>query len=98
MNKKAKDDGLILRWAAVYGASEYQSRFNAQTSGWCRPTHVTLNGKNRYFSMFAHNEIGPWVARHNMTSDDYQNEFNSWTPFACRAAASDRLPVTRRCS
>ncbi len=108
MNKKAKDDGLILHWAAVYGdsgdpryaaiwmpntaravwnadgvletGSQYQSRFNAETSGWCRPAHVTLNGDNHYFSMFVHNEIGPWVARHGMTSDDYQNEFNTWTP------------------
>jgi hypothetical protein len=94
MNKKAKDDGLVLRWAAMYGdsddprfaaiwvpntgkvvwnadgileiASQYQSRFNAETSGWCRQVHVTLNGENRYFSVFVHNEIGPWVARHGM--------------------------------
>ena len=108
MNKKAKDDGLILRWAAVYGTSgdpryaaiwvantgkvvwnadgvletgaEYQARFNAQASGWCRPAHVTLNGENRYLSAFVHNEIGPWVARHGMTSDGYQGEFDTLTP------------------
>jgi hypothetical protein len=78
MNKKAREDGLILRWAAVYGSTgdpryaaiwvpntgkvvwnadgvletgaEYQARFNAQASGWCRPAHVTLNGENRYLS------------------------------------------------
>lgn len=107
MNKKAKDDGLILCWAAVYGdaadpryaaiwvpntgnvvwnadgvletGSEYQARFNAETSGWCRPAHVTLNSQKRYLSMFVHNEIGPWAARHGMTSDDYQNEFDTLT-------------------
>ena len=60
--------------------AEYQARFNAQTSGWCRPAHVTLNGENRYLSAFVHNEIGPWVARHGMTADGYQAEFDSWTP------------------
>jgi Bacterial tandem repeat domain 1 len=131
MNKKAKDDGLILRWAAVYGdssdpryaavwvpntrkvvwnadgvleaSSDYQVRFNAETSGWCRPAHVTLNSEGRYFSMFVHNEIGPSVARHGMSSDDYQNEFDTWTPkgtfqSAYRAAAAARLLDMPRCS
>lgn len=108
MNKKAKEDGMILRWAAVYGGSEdphfvaiwvpntgkvvwnadgvletsdqYLARFNAETSGWCRLGHITLNGANHYFSMFVHNEIGPWTARHDMTSDEYQKEFDTWTP------------------
>jgi hypothetical protein len=108
MNKKAREDGLILRWAAVYGSTgdpryaaiwvpntgsvvwnvdgvletgaEYQARFNAQAAGWCRPAHVTLNGENRYLSAFVHNEIGPWVARHGMTSDGYQGEFDTLTP------------------
>ncbi|HEY3227771.1 MAG TPA: serine hydrolase, partial [Roseiflexaceae bacterium] len=107
MNKKARDDGLILRWAALYGdlddpryaavwvpntgnvvwnadgvaetGAQYQSRFNAQISGWCRPAHVTLNGPQCYFSLFVHNEIGPWVARHGMTSAGYQNEFDTLT-------------------
>lgn len=107
MNKKAKNDGLILRWATVYGdssdpryaaiwmpntentvwnadgvletGSDYQSRFNAQIAGWCRPALVTLNSDDHYLSLFVHNEIGPWVARHGMTSDSYQNEFNTWT-------------------
>lgn len=106
MNKRAKENGLILSWVTVYGSSsdprfaaiwtlntenviwnadgisetssEYQLRFNAQASGWCRPAHVTLSGSKRYFSMFVHNEIGPWVARHNMTSSQYQSEFNKW--------------------
>ena len=131
MNKKARDDGLILRWAAVYGSggdprfaaiwvpntgkvvwnadgvletgAEYQARFNAQASGWCRPAHVTLNGDNHYLSAFVHNEIGPWVARHGMTADGYQAEFDSWTPkgyfrSACRAAAAAPRPGAPLCS
>ncbi len=107
MNKKAKEDGLILRWATSYGSilspryaaiwvvnsdkviwnadgvletsAQYQARFDAQTSGWCRPAHVDLNTGKRYFSMYVHDEIGPWIARHDMTSDAYQKEFNTWT-------------------
>jgi CubicO group peptidase (beta-lactamase class C family) len=60
-------------------AGTYQARFDAETSVWCRPGFVTLDGDNRYMSLFVADEIGPWVARHNMTPDAYQTEFNTWT-------------------
>src|SRR5215470_1160027 len=60
-------------------AGTYQARFNAETSAWCRPAFVTLDGDNRYLSLFVDNEVGPWVARHNMTPEGYQTEFNTWT-------------------
>jgi CubicO group peptidase (beta-lactamase class C family) len=74
-------------------ASYYQARFNAETSAWCRPSFVTLNGDNRYMSLFVADEIGPWVARHNMTPNEYQTEFNTWTaknyfPICVQAAGS----------
>ena len=31
-------------------AAQYQGRFDAETSAWCRPSFVTLNGGNLYFS------------------------------------------------
>ncbi|MEJ2853712.1 MULTISPECIES: serine hydrolase [unclassified Saccharothrix] len=105
MNKKARADGLVLRWASVYGtaaepkyaaiwtpntgkvvwnadgvldtASEYQARYDAQVSGWCRPSHVALNAGQRYLSVFVHNEVGPWKARHGMTEAEYQDEFDT---------------------
>ena len=58
--------------------AQYQARFNAQTSGWCRPAQVATNG-SRYCSLFVHNDIGPWVARHGLTAAQYQNEFDTWT-------------------
>ena len=104
MNARAKNDGLVLRWAAAYGNSldegfaaiwtpntgnviwnadgilethaQYQSRFDAQVSGWCRPAFVTLNEQQRYLSLFVENEVGAWVARHGMTGSSYQAEFN----------------------
>jgi CubicO group peptidase (beta-lactamase class C family) len=74
--------------------SDYQSRFNAETSAWCRPSFVTLNGHNQYLSVFVDREIGPWVARHNMSPADYQSEFNTWTgksyfPICVQAAGAD---------
>ena len=74
--------------------AQYQARFDAETSAWCRPSFVTLNGDNQYLSVFTDREIGPWVARHNMTPADYQNEFNEWTgkhyfPVCVQAAGSD---------
>ena len=75
-------------------AAQYQGRFNAETSAWCRPSFVTLNGGNLYFSVFTDREIGPYVARHNMTPADYQNEFDAWTgkgffPAVVQAAGAD---------
>lgn len=58
--------------------AQYQARFNAQAAGWCRPAQVVTTGSH-YASLFVHNDIGPWVARHGMTAEGYQNEFNSWT-------------------
>ena len=58
---------------------QYQARFNAQAAGWCRPAQVATNGAGHFFSLFVHNEVGPWVARHGMSADTYQNEFNAWT-------------------
>jgi CubicO group peptidase (beta-lactamase class C family) len=59
-------------------ADQYQARFNAQAAGWCRPAQVATTG-GRFASLFVHNDIGPWVARHGLTADAYQDEFNAWT-------------------
>ncbi len=58
---------------------QYQARFNAQAAGWCRPAQVATNGAGRFFSLFVHNDIGPWVARHGMSAAQYQTEFDTWT-------------------
>lgn len=99
MDRKAKLDGLILRWAACCGdandpwyaaiwvpnsgkvtwnadgvmetAAQYQSRFNAHTSGWCRPSFVTVQKDERYLSSFVDNEIGPYIAAHHMGPNEY---------------------------
>ncbi len=63
------------------GAS-YQVAFNAETqlpgyqlAGY-RPAYVALSGDHIYCSVFKDDVVGPWVARHGMTSADYQTEFD----------------------
>jgi CubicO group peptidase (beta-lactamase class C family) len=123
MNKKAKSEGLILRWAASYGdpgdpryaaiwvpnpgkflwnadglldtVADYQARFSAETAGWCRPAFVTLDGNSRYLSLFVDDEVGPWVARHNLSPDGYQADFDTWTgkgyfPVCVQAAGTNK--------
>ena len=76
-------------------AAGYQARFDAQTSAWCRPAFVAVDSSNRYMSLFVADEIGPWVARHNLSPDDYQKEFNTWTakgffPLCVQAGGPDK--------
>lgn len=58
---------------------EYQARFHAQDSGWARPALVAVNPGIRYASHFVDSLIGNYVARHDMTRNEYQAESNVWT-------------------
>jgi len=91
-------DPSKIHWNAdgvLDSSSDYQARFNAETSGWCRPAFVTLDKDDRYMSVFVDNQIGPWVARHNMSPDEYQHEFDKQTkagffPFCAQAAGTSK--------
>jgi CubicO group peptidase (beta-lactamase class C family) len=77
----------------------YQSRFDAETASWCRPSFVTLNGDNQYLSLFVANEVGPYWARHNMSPADYQAAFDLYTaqnyfPVCVQAAGADAGSAT----
>ena len=72
-----------LSWSAAGiadSADAYQQRFDAQKSGWARPALVCLDSFQRYLSIFVSDQIGPWIARHNLTSDEYQAEFDRLVP------------------
>ncbi|KAI9773726.1 MAG: hypothetical protein M1839_002024 [Geoglossum umbratile] len=59
-------------------SGSYQTAFNAETSlPWYRPAYVTLSSDQIYCSVFKDNMVGPWVARHGLTSGGYQAEFDS---------------------
>ncbi len=72
-----------LAWSAegiLDSGADYQRRFNAQVTGWARPSYVSVSGDERYFSIFVDDDIGPWVARHGLTSAQYQAEFDRFVP------------------
>jgi CubicO group peptidase (beta-lactamase class C family) len=66
-------------------AAQYQTTFNAETQlpgdglhGY-RPAYVALSADQTYCSVFKDDVVGPWAARHGMTSAQYQTEFNQQT-------------------
>ena len=66
-------------------APHYQTTFNAETQlpgyglhGY-RPAYVALSSDQTYCSVFKDDVVGEWVARHGMTSAQYQTEFNQQT-------------------
>ena len=67
------------KWHVHYAddAAGYQTVFNAETSNpFYRPTEVAVSGDHLYCSLFKDDMVGPWVARHGMTSAGYQAEFD----------------------
>lgn len=56
----------------------YQQRVEAQVAQWARPAFVTVSPFGRYFSVFRDDQVGPVVARHNLTSQGYQAEYSKW--------------------
>ena len=63
-------------------AANYQTTFNVDTQlpgvglhGY-RPAYVVLSSDYTYCSVFKDDVVGEWVARHGLTSDEYQAEFD----------------------
>jgi CubicO group peptidase (beta-lactamase class C family) len=67
------------KWHVHYSdtAASYQTAFNAETANpFYRPVEVALAGDQTYCSLFKDDMVGPWLARHGMTSEEYQAVFN----------------------
>lgn len=68
-------------YVAETGTS-YQTAFNAETllPGLAlhayRPAYVSLSDDHTYCAVFKDDVVGPWVARHGLTSSEYQTEFD----------------------
>jgi CubicO group peptidase (beta-lactamase class C family) len=58
----------------------YQEHFDALGAGHARPALVGFNDSNRFVSLWQSNDVGDWVAHHDMTSADYQNLANQYWP------------------
>jgi CubicO group peptidase (beta-lactamase class C family) len=68
------------KWHVHYAddGANYQTVFNAETSNpFYRPTEVAVSSDHLYCSLFKDDMVGPWVARHGMTSAEYQSEFDA---------------------
>lgn len=76
---KASTDG----WYSYYGmtAAQYQQRFDTLKGQGYRPTYVdgyTVNGETRFAAIWEKRSGPAWIARHNMTSSQYQSYFNTY--------------------
>jgi CubicO group peptidase (beta-lactamase class C family) len=70
-------DDTHWNYRVAESSSGYQTWFNAFLEVPLRPRFVTLSEHQVYFSAFSDDPIGEWSARHNMTGDGYQAEFNT---------------------
>jgi hypothetical protein len=70
-------------WVARHGltGAQYQTEFNNLTGQGYRPLHIsayTVAGQPRFAAIWVRTAGPAWVARHGMTSSQYQTEFNAW--------------------
>jgi CubicO group peptidase (beta-lactamase class C family) len=64
-----------VRWGRSRNdtAAEYQDKLDAFVGEvWARPSIVTTSDSMRYLSVFRDDEVGSWVARHDMTKAGYE--------------------------
>ncbi|MEU4236886.1 hypothetical protein [Actinoplanes sp. NPDC026619] len=78
-----------VKWRAheMGTADEYQGWFDGYNRRGMRPTMVDASDALQYAAIFTDDSVGPWVARHNQTSAQYQVEFDT-------QAASGRYPIS----
>src|SRR5688572_19287311 len=69
-------------WVARHGmtSAQYQSEFNTHVGNGYRLTHVSgydVSGSPRFAAIWERKSGPAWVARHGMTSAQYQTEFDT---------------------
>jgi CubicO group peptidase (beta-lactamase class C family) len=72
-----RDPQQRYHWRTAESSSGHQDWFNDFTEIPYRPAHVAIGPGGLYFSAFHSGSIGPWIARHNMTGEKYQDEFDT---------------------
>ncbi len=85
---------LPAPWVARHGmsASEYQSQFNYWVGKGYRLTDVSgydVNGAVQFAALWEKKSGPAWVARHGMTSSQYQSQFNYWVGQGYRLTVID---------
>ena len=77
-------------------SAQYQSEFNTWTSQGFRLTHVSgydVAGQTRFAAIWEQKAGPAWVARHGMTSAQYQTEFTKWVGLGYRLVVVDGYEV-----
>jgi polyglycine hydrolase-like protein len=78
---------VTWRAHAMGSSDDYQNWFNSYTGKGMRPTTVDASDDLQYAAIFTGDSIGAWVARHNLTSAQYQAEFDA-------QAGQGRFPIS----
>ncbi len=81
-------------WVARHGmsSSQYQSQFNYWVGQGYRLTDISgynVNGAVRFAAIWEKKSGPAWVARHGMTSSQYQSQFNYWVGQGYRLTVID---------
>jgi CubicO group peptidase (beta-lactamase class C family) len=79
--------GVKWQSPSVGDGNAYQAAFNAYTQVPLRVASVDASDALRYAAVFTDDSVGPWVARHGLTSADYQAEFD-------KQVALGRYPIS----
>ncbi len=71
-------------WVALANltSAQYQSQFNAQIAAGRRLAYINAysnNGVPNFTAIWNSVQPSSWVARHDLTSAQFQNEFDTWT-------------------
>jgi len=69
------------------GDAGFQEHFDALAAGHARPALVAFNDSDRYVSLWRSDDVGDWVAHHDMTSAEYQTYFDTYI-------LQDRYPIS----
>ena len=78
-------DGINASWW-LGDADLYQRLFDAQLAGGNRPSSLAVSNDGLVLSVFRDDQIGAWTARHRISAQEYQAEFN-------RQLQQDRRPI-----
>ncbi len=77
-----------VKWQAhdMGDGTGYQAWFDAYTAAGLRPRFVDASGSLQYAAVFTDDSVGGWVARHGLSSQEYQQEFDT-------QVAAGRYPI-----
>jgi len=68
-------DGISASWW-LGDADFYQRLFDAQVSGGNRPSSLAVSHDGFVLSVFRGDQVGAWTARHRISAQEYQAEFD----------------------